>query len=373
MGLDISLQWSILGPEFNDVHNVFIGGGFTFMAESGLPTSNLERSGFSGMSVTGFVLSLFGFVLALPAIAGLVLGLIALKNSTHQRKRRGLAIAAIVISTLWILFFGLTLIGALAGNTGSEVEPASNEAGIEQSQEIVGQSGESPNAANENESNAQLVDPGESVDATSTPQPSPSMSVNPQIAFIDDVRASASKDAKHFMDKRKNKELLKAGEEACRQIERRGALVGYGLLYSSMRVTPIELPFVAEAALEHLCPESGVSPDEISAFESSGDQWWLDLAANFPFSIALDEAREQAAQGDDVNLLKDMLLACYVMTNDKRPWEFFTNMDGIQPPGSTPSLLEWRGVLNSAQFYLCPDAPFTYDKIVRGLIDTTLG
>jgi len=324
------------------------------------------------MSVTGFVLSLFGFVFALPAIAGLILGLIALKNSTHQMKRRGLAIAAIVISTFWILFFGLTIIGALAGNTGSEIEPVSNEAGIEQSQEIVGQSEESPNVANENQSNAQLVDPGESVDATSATQASPSMTVDPEKAFISGVRAIASKDAKRFIDKRKNMKLLKAGEEACRQIKRNGALVGYGLFYSSMRVSGYESPFVAEAAIEYLCPDSGVSPDEISAFDRSGDQFYLDLATNYPFSIALDEAREQAAQGDDVNLLKDMFLACAVMTNDKRPWEFFAAIDGMQPSGSTPTLLKWRGVLNSAHFYLCSDAPITYNEIVRGFLDATL-
>lgn len=68
-------------------------------------SASIQRSGFSGMSITAFILSLFGFLLALPAVAGLILGIVSLVRSNRDFRRRGLAIAAVVVSSLWILLF----------------------------------------------------------------------------------------------------------------------------------------------------------------------------------------------------------------------------------------------------------------------------
>lgn len=75
-------------------------------------SASIQRSGFSGMSITAFILSLFGFLLALPAIAGLILGIVSLVRSSRDFRRRGLAVAAVVISALWIVFFGLVFLAA---------------------------------------------------------------------------------------------------------------------------------------------------------------------------------------------------------------------------------------------------------------------
>ena len=68
-------------------------------------SASIQRSGFSGMSITAFILSLFGFLLALPAVAALILGIVSLVRSNRDFRRRGLAIAAVVVSSLWILLF----------------------------------------------------------------------------------------------------------------------------------------------------------------------------------------------------------------------------------------------------------------------------
>ena len=91
-------------------------------------SASIQRSGFSGMSITAFILSLFGFLLALPAVAGLVLGIVSLARSSSDFRRRGLAIAAVVVSSLWILIFGMAW---LIGGSVSEGEGI-NEASIEE-------------------------------------------------------------------------------------------------------------------------------------------------------------------------------------------------------------------------------------------------
>lgn|GEM_PF-987741 len=92
----------------------------------------IQRSGFSGMSITAFILSLFGFLLALPAVAGLILGILSLVRSSRDFRRRGLAIAAVVISALWIVFFGLVF---LAAGSSDNPEKSSSTQAQEQVQE----------------------------------------------------------------------------------------------------------------------------------------------------------------------------------------------------------------------------------------------
>lgn len=123
-------------------------------------SASIQRSGFSGMSITAFILSLFGFLLAMPAVAGLILGIVSLARSNRDSRRRGLAIAAVVISVLWIAFFGVVF---LAVGFSDSPEKSSSTQAQEQVQEAdLGSPGEdapsSPAAPSESSSSPNVSD-----------------------------------------------------------------------------------------------------------------------------------------------------------------------------------------------------------------------
>lgn len=101
-------------------------------------SASIQRSGFSGMSITAFILSLFGFLLALPAVAGLILGIVSLVRSNRDTRRRGLAIAAVVVSSLWILIFGVVLLNGSDGFEGKRVDVASVQERLDKAEDVNG-------------------------------------------------------------------------------------------------------------------------------------------------------------------------------------------------------------------------------------------
>lgn len=79
-----------------------------------------------GMVIAAFILSLLG-LLGVTAVIGLILGLIGLRRAKASGSGTGLALAAVIISGLWIL---LLAIAGLSGNSDSG-QSTSNEANTE--------------------------------------------------------------------------------------------------------------------------------------------------------------------------------------------------------------------------------------------------
>jgi hypothetical protein len=84
-----------------------------------------------GIVIAGFVLSFFGFILGLPALLGLIFGLVGLPQARRARKGLGLAISAIVISALWLLILLALLIGLGSSDPDSIATAPASQATIE--------------------------------------------------------------------------------------------------------------------------------------------------------------------------------------------------------------------------------------------------
>jgi hypothetical protein len=89
----------------------------------------VEASGNSGLGVAGFVCGLVGLILSFipcigwlgfgPAVAGIICSSIALATANKTNKKKGLAIAGLVLSILtilWIPLFLFAILGAAASN-----------------------------------------------------------------------------------------------------------------------------------------------------------------------------------------------------------------------------------------------------------------
>jgi hypothetical protein len=81
--------------------------------------------GVSGRAVTSLVLGILGFT-AVTACAGIVFGIVALRNIRNRNLRgRGLAIAGIVLSSLWLAAaVALVGLGVTVGSNSSAQSPA---------------------------------------------------------------------------------------------------------------------------------------------------------------------------------------------------------------------------------------------------------
>lgn len=91
------------------------------------PASTEKRP---GVVVAAFVLSLFGFVYLLPAIAGLILGLVGLRRTRPRGRGHGLAVAAICVSTVWLLLAALLIAAAIRQQISSSQPPTSTPASL---------------------------------------------------------------------------------------------------------------------------------------------------------------------------------------------------------------------------------------------------
>ncbi len=320
-----------------------------------------DRAKTPGIAVAAFVTSLFGFLCGIPAVVGLVLGLMARKRAKLVQRGVGLATAAIVISSIWlaVVVVGVVVGIANSGNGGGASEGAGAESG---------------SSAPASPSQASTPQPDTAVEASS-PAPTPTPTLEPRESFLAMVRNSGPTEARDAIAARKDAALVKFGESACKQIQVRGALAGYGLFYGSQEAKPGEAPWIAQAAVQHLCPELGVSAEQIAGYEANFDQWVVDLAQELPFSLMLSEAKEQGGVGkydDDKNMMKNAFMFCGVL-NTPKPWEFMESLDGVQPAGSTPTLLEYKGILNSAYFYICPEVKFSPQQVAKKWADRNLG
>jgi len=327
-----------------------------------------NRRGFSGISITSFVLSLAGFLFALTAIPALVLGIIDLARSSRTATRRGLSIAAIAISAAWIAIFGALLFAASNDQDASSTDDRSRD---QQTEEVTTEetSASTPTPNPPDASPTQAED-----SSTVEPTPVEPEVQDPETAFLEEVRSSGPIKTRQAIEERKDARLLRAGRSACEQIQSRGSLTGYGMYYGSQVLPPDESPWVAQAAVTYLCPDLGVDSSEIAGFRQNFDRFVVDLASEEPFARMLAEAREQGGVGpsdDDENLMKDAFMFCAIL-NAPKPWRFFEALDGMQPTGSTPSLLEYRGILNSSYFYVCPDIKFSPEDVARKWADRNL-
>ncbi|MBO0832484.1 MAG: DUF4190 domain-containing protein [Actinobacteria bacterium] len=83
--------------------------------------------GTSGMAIASFVLGLVGFIFGVPAIVGIVLGIVALRELRRRfQSGKGLAIAGIVIGSAWLALWVVIIVAAaLTPTTGSSASPPS--------------------------------------------------------------------------------------------------------------------------------------------------------------------------------------------------------------------------------------------------------
>lgn len=315
----------------------------------------------SGIVITAFVLSLLGFICGLPAIAGLILGIIGLKKARSTGQHRGLAIAAIAISAAWIVL-GIILVIVAPSQPSSNSNSTANGATSQTS------AAASPPAQPETPS----ATPTQSATGPAAPA-SAVPSASPEQAYLDAVRSTTVSQAIDLIAKRSDASMVKSGNLACKAFDTYGALQGFAMFYGSMRVTGIEAPVMAAAAADHLCPALGVTGSQIAAYDADTDAYYAELAQTNTFKLMLSEAREQGAPSpdqDDVDLMKDAFLMCGVLNSAKvKPWDFFASMDGVQPPGSTPSILQYRGVMNSVHFYVCPESRYSPETVVKSYFD----
>ncbi|MDE5766273.1 MAG: zinc ribbon domain-containing protein [Clostridia bacterium] len=76
------------------------------------PVRDTEQKGTNGLGIAGFIIGLlsiiFGMYFCIPAVAGFILSLFAVINRKRFKSCNGLAIAALVISSVALaLWFGL--------------------------------------------------------------------------------------------------------------------------------------------------------------------------------------------------------------------------------------------------------------------------
>ena len=81
-----------------------------------------------GVVTAAFVCSLLGFICGLPALIGLILGIVGLSKSKSAGAGRGLSIAAIAISAAWLAIGGIITVvllfaGALASSSSGTAVP----------------------------------------------------------------------------------------------------------------------------------------------------------------------------------------------------------------------------------------------------------
>lgn len=79
-------------------------------------TSDTSNSA-PGIVTAGFVLSLLGFICGLPAVLGLIFGIVGLPRAKKAQRGVGLAIASIVISSAWILATLVVTVALLSTDT----------------------------------------------------------------------------------------------------------------------------------------------------------------------------------------------------------------------------------------------------------------
>jgi uncharacterized membrane protein len=71
-----------------------------------------------GIVISALVFALLGFACAVPAVVGLILGLMARPRAKEAGAGVGLATAAIAVSAAWLVLFGVLIVFAMRG-TGS--------------------------------------------------------------------------------------------------------------------------------------------------------------------------------------------------------------------------------------------------------------
>jgi len=79
-----------------------------------------------GIVTAGFVLSILGFICGLPAILGLIFGIVGLPRSRKAGRGAGLAISAIVISSVWLVLIVVLTVILVAADSQEASSEGSN-------------------------------------------------------------------------------------------------------------------------------------------------------------------------------------------------------------------------------------------------------
>jgi len=88
-----------------------------------------------GIVIAGFVLSIFGFACLVPAILGLIFGIVGIGKSRAAGSGRGLSIAAIIIGSAWIV--AALVVGIVVAASGGASSKVSQEVSSSPSDEAT--------------------------------------------------------------------------------------------------------------------------------------------------------------------------------------------------------------------------------------------
>lgn len=117
-----------------------------------------------------FILSLFGFVCGIPALIGLILGIVSLPETKRQGRGQGLAIAAIVISAIWLVLLLIGgIVGAVSGGSSDSASPSSSSQSVQPTEEA------SESSLPPDETPSASPTPSESASLEPTPTPTPTL------------------------------------------------------------------------------------------------------------------------------------------------------------------------------------------------------
>lgn len=216
-----------------------------------------------GIVVTAFVLSLFGFACGVPAVVGLILGIIGLKAARKAAKGKGLAIAAITISAVWLAIVAVIAVaGAQGGGKTSQVSgsQATSEAAPEQT-------------------------PVESSDVTSRPK------------WIADLRGT---DASMF-ESVSDSDLEAIVNEYCSQMQDSGNVVAsFGVVLERYPLTPVAAAATTALGAAEVCP--GQETGALLMGKAIDDGSWGNLLTqNERYAKALALTRQVLPEYDSFN------------------------------------------------------------------------
>ena|GEM_PF-1052606 len=278
-------------------------------------SASIQRSGFSGMSITAFILSLFGFLLALPAVAALILGIVSLVRSNRDFRRRGLAIAAVVVSSLWILLF--IVIG-------------------------VANSGSAPTARDDAAVNDSTTSSSESSD------------------WISDLRRTEPS----MFEKVSDDDLRNLATRYCREIEgTQNAVATFGLLWERYPLSPVAVAAAAAFGATSECPGQETGALLMGKALDDGTFGPM-LGENYRYAETLALVRQVLPEYDyldDQTVVLGAIAGCRTLFT-REPGDIVD--DASMSPG-TPEAKTVFMLMAAAEQTICTDAPRSSKEFVE--------
>jgi hypothetical protein len=194
--------------------------------------------------------------------------------------------------------------------------------------------------------------------------------VDAEAAFIADFRARPAVPEGYSYARPATKtdaKLLKNGRAVCRTFDRYEPVEAVGILVARTLAQYDDEDGIIDSALTYLCPQHVGALTPLERVYASDDGFFEELALTNTFTLVLtgiDDQGRPRPDYSDINTLKDVVLYCRVLDGSE-PWAFFRATDALSPPGATPSLDRYQGLLNVAHFYVCPDTRYTPENVFR--------